>query len=79
MTLKCICCGHEQMFKDSEEAFHAGWDAEPHFTVGPLCDLCPASLHALKISHDAAHARWVLRGRPGEFSPTTCGTEEELR
>ncbi len=79
MTLKCICCGHEQQFKDAEEAFQKSWDAEPHFTVGPLCDLCPASLFILKKGHETAHNLWSIIGRPHSFAPHSCGSDEEVK
>ena len=79
MKLRCICCGHEREFADAEDAFKNGWDAPPHFTAGPFCDLCPASLHVMGITHEPAHMRWMLNGRPAEFSPATCGSEKELR
>lgn len=74
VKFKCLCCDHEQEFRDAEEAFRAGWDAPPHFTaVQPLCDLCPAAPIALKglaharHRHAESHARWAREGRPKEY------------
>lgn len=71
MTLKCQCCGHEQEFKDGEEAFQAGWDCPPHFTGYVCCDLCPGSFVVLGITHqhEPEHKRWAIEGRPAEFTP----------
>lgn len=79
MKLRCLCCGIESEFSDSEEAFEKGWDAQPHFSCGPLCDLCPASLYIMGISHEVAHQRWVAKGRPEQFSVSSCGAREELK
>jgi len=65
LTLKCQCCGFEQDFSDAEEAFHAGWDAPPHFNL-TCCDLCPASIYLYEGSkgHEEIHERWKREGRP---------------
>jgi hypothetical protein len=69
MTLKCQCCGFEQDFTDSTEAFNSGWDAPPHFTGYVSCNLCPASYVVLRQTgrHAGAHLKWQTDGRPAEF------------
>src|SRR5258705_13977605 len=58
----CLCCGHPEGFDSADAAFQAGWDVAPHFTLQPLCNLCPSS------SKD-----WTA---PGHATPssTPCGT-----
>jgi hypothetical protein len=78
ITLVCLCCGISREFDNSQAAFEAGWDDPEHFTLNPFCDLCPTSLYLLGISHQAAHERWAAQGRPANFTPGTCGTEQEI-
>lgn len=69
MILRCQCCGFQQSFADSEAAFHAGWDAPPHFSGYICCNLCPATCIVLGHTHTFAHARWARDGRPETFGP----------
>lgn len=74
LTLKCQCCGFEQVFDDAEDAFQKGWDAPPHFTGYVACDLCPASILIMQgpQGHEAVHKRWAVEGRPREFDVASC-------
>lgn len=75
MSLKCQCCGFESDL-DLEEAFQAGWDAPPHFTVHVCCPLCPAvCLMDKSEGHTKAHAHWAKHGRPAEFALETCASD----
>lgn len=65
--LSCFCCNHEEWFDDPEKAFHAGWDAPPHFSY-VACPLCPAVCAVLGEPHIKAHAHWAEHGRPAEFN-----------
>jgi len=67
MILKCQCCEFEQEFVDAEDAFQAGWDAPPHFTL-VCCDCCPASYLMLGIDHGENHEQWKRDGRPASNS-----------
>lgn len=80
VKFKCLCCDHEQEFKDAEEAYKAGWDVAPYFTIQPLCHLCPAApcIHGIahaRQRHAESHARWARDGRPEEFE---LGNEQLL-
>jgi hypothetical protein len=85
ITLTCECCGFSQQFKDTNEAFRAGWDAPPHFTQVICCDLCPSSGIVLSTMqgkpkdsmHQKAHAHWREHGRPEEFD-TICVLDEHF-
>ncbi len=68
MKVTCYCCGYSKEFADGEEAFQAGWDAPPHFTL-PTCDLCPAAFYFTGIpeAHIKGHQRWQKDGRPASF------------
>jgi len=68
LTLKCQCCGHEELFENPEKAFQAGWDAPPHFTGYTACNLCPAACAAFGEPHFKAHAHWHDHGRPSDFN-----------
>lgn len=68
MNYKCQCCGFEQEFKDGEDAFHAGWDAPPHFSGYIGCNICPGVCIVLGLSHDMAHQDWKENGRPEIFN-----------
>ena len=69
----CLCCGYTEIFETADAAFHAGWDVAPHFTVQPLCNLCPSSpvvlegLERARARHAELHAAWQRDGRPKEF------------
>lgn len=73
VKFQCLCCGYEQEFNSAEEAYKAGWDVAPYFTIQPLCNLCPASsvavsgLKAAQERHAKSHARWARDGRPNDF------------
>ena len=69
----CLCCGYTETFESADAAFQAGWDVAPHFTVQPLCNLCPSSpvvlegLERARERHAKLHAAWQRDGRPKEF------------
>ena len=77
MKLKCPCCGIEEEFSTTEEAYQKGWDAPPHFSH-VACDLCPGVCVVLGQSHEKAHALWAKEGRPKEFTVTKCGTDDDF-
>ena len=70
----CLCCGHTEEFDSADAAFQAGWDVAPHFTLQPLCSLCPSSpivlqgLDGARARHAELHAAWQRDGRPKEFN-----------
>ncbi len=72
----CLCCGHTEVFDSADAAYQAGWDVAPHFTVQPLCGLCPSSpvvlqgLDGARARHAEAHATWQRDGRPKDFDVT---------
>jgi hypothetical protein len=69
-TYTCLCCGHTETFEIAEDAFEAGWDVTPYFTLEPLCDFCPSApvlIHGLdgaRSRHADEHANWKRHGRP---------------
>jgi hypothetical protein len=69
-TYTCLCCGHTEAFETAEDAFEAGWDVSPYFTLQPLCDFCPSApvlIHRLdgaRSRHADAHANCKKHGRP---------------
>jgi hypothetical protein len=69
----CLCCGHTETCESADAAFQTGWDVAPHFTIQPLCKLCPAApvvLHGLEGArerHARSHDAWHRDGRPKEF------------
>lgn len=71
---KCECCGFEQE-GTPEELYDMGWDTpesfEHRYTV---CDLCPVAFKLKEERlgfnpHDEVHDRWMITGRPEQFSP----------
>ncbi len=78
MKLACQCCGFEREFEDGEEAFQAGWDAPPYFTVYVGCDLCPMTCLLGERSHAKAHALWAKEGRPKTFTVAKCADDERF-
>lgn len=72
-TYTCLCCGHTETFESPVAAYHAGWDVAPHFTLQPLCKLCPSApvairgLEGARRRHAALHAAWQRDGRPTDF------------
>ena len=69
----CLCCEHTETFESADAAFQAGWDVAPHFTMQPLCNLCPAApvvlfgLDVARARHASRHDAWRRDGRPREF------------
>jgi hypothetical protein len=76
IALTCDCCNFEQEFTDPEEAFHAGWDAPPHFTGYISCAICPITF-LFGVDHTVIHEQWKIDGRPEEFSQETCVAPEQ--
>lgn len=69
----CPCCGHTEDCDSADAAFQAGWDVAPHFTLQPICNLCPSSpvvlqgLDGARARHARLHAAWQRDGRPKAF------------
>ena len=74
MDYKCLCCDYEASFDEPKDAYDAGWDIVPYFTLAPFCNLCPSSPAAIggvddcREQHASNHAKWKVDGRPEEFS-----------
>lgn len=69
VALTCECCGYKETFASAEEAFRAGWDEPSHTPSWPIsCPLCPGVCAMGRVDHSVAHARWLVDGRPAEFS-----------
>ncbi len=72
-TYTCLCCDHTETFESTDAALNGGWDVAPHFTLQPLCNLCPAApivvdgLERARQRHAHVHAVWQRDGRPKEF------------
>jgi hypothetical protein len=77
-----------ETFETADEAFEAGWDIAPYFTLQPLCDFCRSAavlIHGLdgaRSRHADEHANWKKHGRPTRLRELTGGGTElgpELR
>lgn len=80
-TYACLCCGHTEAFETAQDAFEAGWDVAPYFTLQPLCNLCLSApvmilgLDAARLLHAEKHAQWQNQGRP---TASRAATDETL-
>lgn len=60
MNYKCLYCDKEEEFEDPLEAFQAGWDVPPYFTIGPLCGDCPTTDYLKHLEGDADREFWEM-------------------
>lgn len=84
-TYACLCCGHTEAFETAQEAFEAGWDVAPYFTLQPLCNLCLSApvmilgLDAARELHADKHAQWQKQGRPTAPRAATDETSDQSK
>lgn len=81
----CLCCGHTEAFEAAQDAFEAGWDVAPYFTLQPLCNLCLSApviilgLDAARQLHAEKHTQWKKHGRPTAARAVTDETSDQSK
>jgi hypothetical protein len=55
----CLCCGHIKTFETADDAFEAGWDIAPYFTLqrSILNRFCRKRLPNSKLDSTAQHSQ----------------------